>query len=120
MTGVVTIICVALGLALAAALGIQIYRDRPTNRAHLVAAGILEVAVFVYVTLRVVDLIGGHHVPGLAVLLVYLVALVLILPAAAALSWVEVTRWGSVILGAGALVTCVLFARINQLWLPHG
>lgn len=120
MTGVVTIFCVVLGLALASALGIQIYRDRPASRAHLIAAGILEVALFVYVTLRVVDLISGHHVPGLAVLVIYLVAIVLTLPVAAALSWVEVTRWGSVILTAGALVTCVLFARINQLWLPHG
>ncbi|PZS33899.1 MAG: hypothetical protein DLM58_06755 [Pseudonocardiales bacterium] len=120
MTGVVTIFCVALGLALAAALGIQIYRDRPINRAHLVTAAILEVAIVVYVMLRVLDLIGGHRVPRPAVLGIYLVALVLILPVAAALSWVEVTRWGSVILAAGALVTCVQFARINQLWLPHG
>jgi hypothetical protein len=52
--------------------------------------------------------------------LAYLVALILILPIAAALSVAEPSRWGPVILASGALVVCVMFARIHQLWTPHG
>jgi hypothetical protein len=42
------------------------------------------------------------------------------MPVAAALGWAEPSRWGGVVLASGALVTCVMFARINQLWSPHG
>ena len=86
----------------------------------MVAAGVVEVAVLVYLVLRTVDLLDGHHTSGLVVVIAYLVGMALVMPIAAALSWAEPTKWGSIILGSGALVTCVMFARINQLWNPHG
>ena len=121
MTGIATIICLALALSIAVVAGVRALLDKPSSRAEIVAAGITEVAVLFYVGLRVADLIGGHHTSGaVAIVIAYLAALVLAMPITAALSWVEPSRWSSVVLGSGALVTCVLFARINQLWTPHG
>lgn len=120
MTGIVTVICLALALLTALFAGIQALRDRAITDAHLVAAGLTEIAVLVYVGLRVADLIGGHHTTGLAIVIAYLAGLVLAMPITAALSLAEPSRWGSIVLAAGALVACVLFARLNQLWTPHG
>jgi hypothetical protein len=120
MTGAATVVCLALALITALVSAVRAVRDRPTTKADLVLAGLTEVAVVVYVAFRVIDLIGGHRTSGLVVVIAYLAGLVLIMPIAAALSWAEPSRWGPVILGSGALVTCVMFARINELWTYRG
>ena len=120
MTGAATVVCLALALATALVAGIGALRDRATTKADLMAAAVTEVAVLFYTALRVIDLAGGHRTAGLALVALYLAALVLAMPVTAALSWAEPSRWGSVVLACGSLVTCVLFARVNQLWLPHG
>ncbi len=48
----------------------------------------------------------------------YLVAASVLLPLAVALSFMERTRWGSVIAGAGSLVLAVLVLRLLQVWTP--
>jgi hypothetical protein len=120
MTGIATVICLVLALSTALFAGILALRDRATTTTGFVLAGLSELAVFAYVVLRAIDLGGGHRTAGLAIVIAYLVGIVLALPISAALSWAEPSRWGSVTLAVGALVTCVLFARINQLWTPHG
>jgi hypothetical protein len=120
VTGIATIICLALALLTAAAAGIQALRDLAVNKLCLRLAGITEVAVLFYVGVRVADLIGGHETSGLVIVVAYLVGLILAMPITAGLSWAEPTRWGAVTLAAGALVTCVLFARIDQIWSPNG
>lgn len=119
-TTVATVICVALGLLLALVAGIEALRNRRVGKPLIALAGVTEAAVLFYVGVRIVDLAGGHHTSGLAIVLAYLVGLILTLPVAAALGWAEPSKWGTVTLGAGALIACVLFARINQLWNPHG
>lgn len=113
-------VCVVLGLALAAVSGFRALREQASTRADLIGAAVLEVAVLGYVVVRVVDLIGGHRTSGLAILIIYLFAIVLTTPIAAALSYAEPSRWGAIVLGVGALVVCVLLARIAQLWTPVG
>jgi hypothetical protein len=120
MTGIATIVCLVLALGTALLAGVQALRDRAVTRVGLILAGLTELAVFFYVGARVADLINGHHTSGLAIVIAYLTGLVLALPITAALAWAEPSRWGSVTLGVGALVVCALFARINQLWTPHG
>lgn len=120
MTGAATVVCLVLALGTALIAAGHAVRDRPTGRLDVAAAGVTELAVLFYVALRAIDLVAGHHTSGLAVVIAYLAALVLALPVTMALSWAEPTRWGSIVLLVGALVTCVLFARINELWTPHG
>jgi hypothetical protein len=120
MTGIVTIVCLVLAGVTVAIAGWHASRDRPITKTDLMAAAATELAVLVYVGVRIADLIGGHHTSGIAIVSAYLGGIVLAMPITAALAWAEPSRWGSITLAAGALVTCVLFARINQLWTPHG
>lgn len=120
MTGVITIVALALALVVMALSGWRAYRDGPVARPELYVAGLLQLAALAYVVARVVDLVGGHRVDSPVVLVVYLVALALVVPVAGLLAHAERTRWGPVVLGAGALVVCVLFARVDQLWTRGG
>jgi hypothetical protein len=120
VTAIATAVCVGLGLLLALAAGIQALRNRPVTKYHIYGAALTEFAVLFYLGVRIAALAGGHRTSGLVVVLAYLAILLLAMPITAALAWAEPSRWGSVTLAAGALVTCVLFQRINQLWTPHG
>jgi hypothetical protein len=120
MTGVATVICLVLAFVTALIAGIHALRKRAISKADLIAAGLSEVAVLFYAGVRTADLVSGHHVSGLPIVIAYLAALVLALPVSVLLSWAEPSRWGSVVVASGALVVCVLFARINQLWTAHG
>jgi hypothetical protein len=46
----------------------------------------------------------------------YAVTAALLPPAAAVLAWMEPTRWGSAILGAGGLIVAPLTLRLLQIW----
>lgn len=120
MTGFATVVCLILALITAAIGAVLSLRNYALTKVALIAAAVTELAVLVYTGLRVADLIGGHHTSGLVVVLAYLVGLLLVMPVATALGYAEPSRWGGVVLASGALVTCVMFARINQLWSPHG
>jgi len=120
MTVVVTTVCVVLGLVVALLSAIRAARRRASSKIEFVLAALTEIGVLIYVVLRAVDLAHGHHVDSLALFIAYLAGIALVLPVAAFLSAIEPSRWGSIVLGSGALVACVLFARIHQLWSPHG
>lgn len=120
MTGIVTAVGLVLAGVVVVLTAFRALRDRPVERPELAVAGLLELAVLVYVVVRVVDLVRGHHVDSPVVLVVYLVALVLVVPVAVALAVAERTRWGAVTLGVGALVVAVLLARVHQLWTTRG
>lgn len=119
MTGIATIVCLVLALVTVVSTGVRALRDRPVATIDLGAAGLLEVGLLAYVVVRIIDLVRGpapHSVP-LAVL--YLVGSLLVMPVAALLAIAEKSRWGPIVLAVGALVVCVLFARIDQVWQHH-
>ena len=118
--GIATITCLVLALGVVLTSGIRALRDQSLTTIELYAAGLLEAGLLFYVGVRVADLIGGHRPPSLAVAIAYLVGILLVLPVAAALAIAERSRWGPIVLGAGALVVCLLFVRIDQVWVPHG
>lgn len=120
MIAVATIAGLTLALLTAAAAAVRILQNRAATRVEYAGAVLVELAVLVYVTVRVVDLAGGHRVDSLAVLIAYLAAMILTMPVTVALSWAEPTKWGSVVMASGALVVCVLYERIHQLWSTHG
>ena len=120
MTGIATIVCLVLALATMVGAGVRALRDQAVGRPELVAAGVLELGVLVYVVVRVVDLVGGHRPSSTAIVVVYLVGIALVMPMAGLLALAERSRWGPIVLGVGALVVCVLFARLDQIWSPGG
>lgn len=120
MTTIATSVCLILALATAVVAGVRALFDRAPTRTDLLAGALVELGVLFYVGVRVAGLIGGHHPSSLGLVIAYLVGIALVMPVTAALSAAEPSRWGSVVLAAGALVVCVLLARISQLWNPHG
>jgi hypothetical protein len=120
VTEIATVICVILALAVVLLTGVQALRDRSLSRREVVAAGALEVGVVFYIATRIAELAGGHRPHSLVLALAYLFGILLVTPVAAALGIAERSKWGPVTLGVGALVVCVLFARIDQVWAVHG
>jgi ABC-type Fe3+-siderophore transport system permease subunit len=112
-----TIIGVA-SLALAGWVLVPVLRDRWIDCYHVVALGVLEGALVAQAVLAIVWMAQGNHPTELATFIGYLVASVLVLPLAGVLSFMERTRWGSIIVMAGCVVTAVLMLRLYQVW--HG
>ena len=120
LTYVATTVCVVIALLAAALSGGYAALNRPPAKVLLAAAALTEVTVLVFDAVRVVDLVGGHHTSSLGLVIAYLVGLLLTLPVSTALGVAEPSRWGSAVMATGALVVCVLVARVHQLWSPHG
>lgn len=118
MTGIVTIVCLVLAGVVVALNGIRALRDQPVAVLDLGSAAALEVGLIGYLVVRVIDLVQGPKPHSVPLALLYLVGTLLIMPVAALLGIAEKSRWGPVVLGVGALVVCVLFARIDQVWKP--
>jgi ABC-type Fe3+-siderophore transport system permease subunit len=112
-----TIIGVA-SLALAGWVLVPVLRNRWIDCAHVVALGVLEGALVAQAVLSIVWMAQGNHPTELATFIGYLVASVLVLPLAVILSYMERTKWGSIIVMAGCVVTAVLMLRLYQVW--HG
>jgi hypothetical protein len=112
-----TVIAIA-SLALAGWLLVPVLRDRWIDCYHVVAVGVLEGALLAQGVLAVVWLSQGTRPTSPATFVGYLIASVLVLPAAMVLSYLERTRWGSVIVMSACVVTAVLMLRLFQVW--HG
>jgi hypothetical protein len=93
-------------------------RDSWIGRTHLAGLVLVEAAVLVQGVVAVVRIGGGERPYEMATFVAYLVVVVALLPVAVVLSFMERTRWGSVIAGAGAAVVTVLVLRLLQVWTP--
>lgn len=120
MTAIATIVCLVLALAVVVFAVVRYVRDQPADTPDVVVSGVLEVGVLCYVVVRVVDLARGHETSSLGLSIAYLIGIALVMPVAVLLGLAERSRWGPVVIGVGALVVCVLFARIDQVWTPGG
>ena len=120
MTGIVTIVCLVLALGTVALTGVRALRDQSVTPLDLGSAALLEVGLVGSLAARIVDLVRGPSPHSVTLAVVYLIGILLVMPVAALLGIAEKSRWGPVVLGVGALTVCVLFARIDQVWRPHG
>ncbi len=103
-------------LLVAAWCFVAVVRDTWIDLTHLVGLVAVEVALLTQAVLAVVRIDGGDRPEEFATFVGYLVTSVVVLPLAAVLSFMERTRWGSVIAGAGAAVVAVLTLRLQQVW----
>lgn len=113
LTWLVAALCVALG----AWAGFRALRDRPVILRQLLAAGVIEVVLLVQLVVVGVLQARGASVDEPITLWGYLISMLLVLPAAAAVAFVERTRWSSIILLVAALTTGFLQYRVLVLWL---
>lgn len=108
----VAALCWTLWCAGSAAVG-----QAPTYHHRLVLVGLEAVALLaalVAVVLLVVR--GGRTVGGVAEIVGYLIALLVVLPVGAALAHGERTRYGSVVLAVAGFTLAVLVLRTAQVW----
>jgi hypothetical protein len=95
---------------------VAVARDRWLDVTHLAGLAAVELVLVIQAVVAIVRMAGGER-PGTTVTFVgYLVTAVLVVPAGVGLSFMERTRWGSVIAGSAALVAAVLTLRLGQLW----
>ena len=112
LTWLVVALCVALGGWAA----VRALRDRPVILRQLFAAGAIEAVLLVQLVVVGVLQARGATVTEPVTLWGYLVSLLFVLPAAAVVSFLERTRWSSVILVVAALTTGFLQYRVLVLW----
>jgi hypothetical protein len=113
------------GLALATIVGsllvgawclVAAARDRWIDLTHLIGLAAVALAVVVQAVIAVVRMAGGEQAGSPVTFVGYLITAVLLVPAGTGLSFMERTRWGSVIAGSASLITAVLVLRLGQLW----
>jgi hypothetical protein len=93
-------------------------RDRWIDWSHLGGLILVEAAVIAQSIVALVRIAGGEHPRQFVTFLGYLVTTLVMLPLVVVLSFMERTRWGSVIAGSGAAVVAVLVLRLQQVWVP--
>ncbi len=107
-----------MSLLVAAWCFVAAKRDRWIDWSHLIGLIVVEAAVLVQAIIAGIRIAEGERPQALATFLGYLVTSVIMLPLTVGLSFMERTRWGAVIAGAGAVVVVVLVLRLQQVWLP--
>jgi hypothetical protein len=95
-------------------------RKRPIGIGELVGMGVAQALVMAQVVISIIHLARGQRPHELATFIGYLVAILIILPAAGVLARLEPTRWGSLIATVGGLVVAVLIVRLDQVWTGVG
>jgi hypothetical protein len=105
----------AAGLLLAGWTGWEAYRRRPTTEAQMIGAIVLEVGLLAQTVIGLLRIHGA----GLAepvTFIAYAVGILIPLPLGFQLARIERTYWGSMIMGATAVVDAVMVLRLLQLW----
>lgn len=103
-------------LLVAALAGLSALRRRGPYRLTLVAALLVEVLLLVQAVVAIVVSVNGQTADQPGLFFAYLVAVILVLPAALALARAEQTRFGSLVIVVGGLVLAVLIVRLQQIW----
>jgi hypothetical protein len=106
---------IVVALVLAAWFLLRSALDRAPSRFDLLAMAALSVLAAVLVVVAAIGLLDGTRPADTATFGGYLVTTIAFAPAALWLAKLEPTRWGSLILGVGAIILPVLVLRLQQI-----
>ncbi|BCJ42670.1 hypothetical protein GCM10010168_05880 [Actinoplanes ianthinogenes] len=115
MNGPLSVATIVVALLLAAWFFLRCALDRAPSRFDLLAMAALSVLAAVLVVVAVIGLFDGSRPSDTTTFAGYLVTTVAFAPAALWLAKLEPTRWGTLILGVGAVVLPVLVLRLQQI-----
>ncbi|MCC6269675.1 MAG: hypothetical protein IT190_00185 [Microbacteriaceae bacterium] len=100
------ILCITLGFA-----------RQPPNDYSLGAVLVVEVLLLVQLVVAIAAPAFGNHASGSPLeFYTYLVSAIILLPAAVFWSFVERTKWSTVILGVAALAVAIMLYRMHYIW----
>ena len=115
VNGPLSVATITAALLCAAWFLLRTALNRAPSRVDLLIAAVLSALVAVAVMVAVVGLFSGERPADTGTYAGYLLTTIALTPAALWLAWMEPTRWGSLILGVGALVIPVLVLRLQQI-----
>jgi hypothetical protein len=107
---------IVAALLIAGLAGISALRRRGPFVLVVAAAVLTEVMILVQAVVAVAVSVNGQSADEPGLFFAYLVAVVLILPAALLLARAERNQFGSLVIVVGGLVLAVLVVRLQQLW----
>jgi predicted membrane channel-forming protein YqfA (hemolysin III family) len=91
-------------------------RDKPTDRRHAIAVGLVEAVLVVQALIGAVRVLGGHHLAETSTFLIYLAVSVCVLPVGLQFARAEPTRWGGTVVAVAAIAVGVAELRLLALW----
>ncbi|MFC6080024.1 hypothetical protein [Sphaerisporangium aureirubrum] len=103
-------------LLLAALCVITAVRNRPMGMVLLTGLGLLEIALLVQAAVGIARVVGGEGPPETATFVGYLVAMIVIPPAAVFWALAERTRWGPAVAAVACFAIPVMTGRLLQIW----
>jgi uncharacterized membrane protein len=116
VTGPYAVAIMVVALVLAAwAFGLVLANRRP-GVPLLVGGAVLEALLIGFLIGGIVQMAGSHREFARAEFVIYLLACVVIPPAAAAWGWGERGRAGTAVLALGFLIMPVMVIRVQQVW----
>lgn len=116
MVAVVTTVCIALSLGLAAWALVDAVRDRRLGAYHVLGVAVVEAALVIQALVAAVLLIMGHRPLELGIFLTYLMITLLVPPIGLVWGLAEKSRWGNLVLVIAVVTVPVLVVRLQQLW----
>jgi hypothetical protein len=96
--------------------GVQAIRDKPANMALIVFTGVLLLGLLVQLVLGIVLWPQAGGTDALLFFGYVLTAIVLV-PLAGGWAFIELTRWGPLVLALTGLTVIVMIVRMDQIWL---
>jgi hypothetical protein len=115
VNGPLSVATIVVALLLAAWYFLRCALDRAPSRFDLLAMGVLSAVAAILVAVAVIGLVDGSRPSDTATFGGYLITTIAFAPAALWLAKLEPTRWGTLILGVGAVVLPVLVLRLQQI-----
>ncbi|MGI5237166.1 hypothetical protein [Dactylosporangium sp. CA-139066] len=118
MIGPLAVATHVLSLAIAVWAFAEFFRGREPGRPLFAGLWAVEALVLVQVVVLAVLAANGHHPAGddMITLVGYLLTAALLPPAGIVLARMEPTKWGSLLIGAAAIIVPVLILRLGQIW----
>jgi threonine/homoserine efflux transporter RhtA len=113
-----SIVVMVASLLLGAWCFVAAARHRWLGAAQVVALIAVELVLLAQAIAATVRIVDGERPGQFGTFVGYLITSVIVLPLATLLSFMERTRWGSIIAGVAALVVAVLTLRLRQVWAP--
>lgn len=100
------VLCIALGVA-----------RQPPNDYSLGAVLLVELLLLAQLVVAIVAPAVGNHATGDPLeFYTYLVSAIILLPVAVVWSFIERTRWSTIILGVAALAAAIMLYRMYFIW----
>jgi predicted membrane channel-forming protein YqfA (hemolysin III family) len=90
--------------------------NRPAERPHVLAVGLVEALLVLQALIGAARVLGGHRLAEASTFLIYLAVSVCVLPLGLQFARAEPTRWGGTVIAVASIAIGVAELRLLSLW----